>query len=439
MLFSYSAIDRRGARLTETLEAADLAGARQELMQRGLYVLNLQPSRSPAGGWLKGRKPPSRQAARLAATPGEGEAPAGEGEAPAEPRKGVPAGVTPGARNSELMLFARLMAMLQKAGASVVPAIQSIREQPGRAAWQALLDDLATSVEGGATLQEALSRHPNCFPGIMRSLIGAGEATGSLAEAFTRLADLLEARQRIRKRIIGALGYPCVLLLLAAGVVTTMTLFVLPRFATLFGMLNAQLPAITRYMLAMGTHLKTWWPAVLGLPIAAVVALILWSRTQGGRATLGRLILRVPLLGRAVAGVLLSRLLLVWSALLRSHVSVLDAIAQTRDLTANPVFVRLIADVEQAVTEGRSISGVLKQYAVVPPPVVSALATGEESGRLGESMEFVGLWVEEDTNGLIAALTRVLEPSILIVMGLVVGSVCVSLFLPLFDLATAAG
>ena len=120
-------------------------------------------------------------------------------------------------------------------------------------------------------------------------------------------------------------------------------------------------------------------------------------------------------------------------------VSVLDAIRQTRELSSNAVFQDLIARVEQAVTEGRSISSVLRQSSVVPPPVVSAIAVGEESGRLGESMEFVGSWTEEENDSRIAALTRVLEPAILIFMGLVVGTVCVAMFLPLFEIATAAG
>lgn len=271
------------------------------------------------------------------------------------------------------------------------------------------------------------------------SIVGAGEATGTLADSFARLSDLLETRQRLRKRIIGALSYPCALLLLAAGVVATMMLFVLPRFTSLFAMLDVDLPAIMRLMLAAGDGIKTWWPLVFGPPAAAIAGLVFWSRTAPGRRTLGRLILRVPLLGRAVGGVILSQLLLVWAALLRSHVSVLEAIGQTRGITSNVVFARLIADVEQAVTEGRSISGVLGQSKVVPAPVVSAIAVGEDSGRLGESMEFVGKWVEEDTNGLIASLTRLLEPAILVFMGLVVGAVSVSLFLPLFEIATAAG
>lgn len=419
MLFNYTAVNARGKRLTETLEAADLAAARRELMVRRLHVLELAPGKA------------DKQEVRF-----------GGGTAAAD-RQAATAGGTartvPGAKPAELLLFVRQMAMMLRAGASVVPAIQAVREQPGRAAWHALLDDLAEAVEGGTSLRDAAANHPNCFSGIFRSIVGAGEATSTLPDSFQRLGSLLETRQRLRKRVVAALTYPCALLLLATGAVVTMTLFVLPRFADLFAMLDAELPAITRLLLGTGDWLQAWWPLVFGLPLATVSGAVIWARTPAGRRLLGRIILHIPLLGQAVAGVILSQLLLVWAALLRSHVSVLEAIRQTRELSSNVVFQDLIARVEQAVTEGRSISSVLKHFGVVPPPVVSAIATGEESGRLGESMEFVGSWTEEEADTRITALTRALEPAILLFMGLVVGTVCVAMFLPLFDIATAAG
>ncbi len=417
MLFNYTTVNARGKRQTAMLEAADLASAQRDLMARGLYVLELEPG--------KPDKSEVRPAGDLGLT--DRRAPSGAGR------------VAPAAKPAELLLFVRQMAMMLRAGASVVPAIQAVREQPGRPGWHALLDDLAENVQGGANLRDALAGHPRYFSGVFLSIVGAGEATGTLADSFLRLGSVLETRRRLRRRVVAALTYPCVLLLLATGVVVAMTLFVLPRFADLFAMLDAELPAITRLLLAASGQLKTRWPRGFGLPLGAVIGAGARARTPGGRRLLGRVALRVPLLGHAVAGAILSHLLLVWAALLRSHVSVLEAIRQTRELSSNAVFQDLIARVEQAVTEGRSISGVLKQSSVVPPPVVSAIAIGEESGRLGESMEFVGSWTEEENDSRIAALTRVLEPAILILMGLVVGTVCVAMFLPLFEIATAAG
>jgi type IV pilus assembly protein PilC len=409
MMFVYTAMDRQGERLTETLEAADLSAAQRALLERGLFVLSVEPGRG---------KPVERGAQ-------------------AGWRRGGPA--APAARQRELTLLARQMSMMLRAGASVVPALQAINEQPGRPAWHALLRDLAEKVEGGGTLSDAMARHPRFFPGPTRGIVAAGEATGTLGEAFQRLSGLLENRQRTRKKVVSALIYPAVLLVMAGSVVTTMTTFVLPRFAQLFDSLGAPLPAITRAMLGTATTLKTWWPLAIGAPLTLIAAAVFWASSAAGRKTIGRAVLRVPLLGRVVASVLLAQLLQLWAALLRSRVPLLEAVTQARSATGNVVFLKLLADIEQAVTEGRSMSGVMKQSRLVPAPVVSAIATGEETGRLGEAVEFVANWLDEENETLITRLTKALEPVILIVMGLVVGGVCISLFLPLFDIAAAGG
>ncbi|QOJ14349.1 MAG: type II secretion system F family protein [Planctomycetia bacterium] len=406
-MFAVTAIDARGERLSESFEAEDLQAAQRELMSRGLMVLSLEPARSPAGVLASIRG--ARSAAR------------------------------PGAKLREVAVFARLMSMMLRAGASVVPAMSAIREQPGRPAFLALLADLAERVESGVSLHDAMARHDHIFSGAVRTVIAAGEATGSLAESFARLSQLLDARMRIRRTVVGALVYPAMLLMMAVGVTLTMALFVLPRFTDLFKMLNTPTPAVTQIMLDAGTLLREQWVWVVGGPVAAGAALWAWLRSRSGRELVSNLVLHVPVLGRAVSGVLLAGLLNIWAALLRSRVPLLETVREAREAVAHPRFRALVSDVETAITEGRTLSGVLKQSRLVPPTIVATLQTGEESGRLGESMEFVAAWLEEENDALIRSLTRALEPAILIFMGLLVGGVAIGLFLPLFDIATAAG
>jgi len=407
-------MDRSGKRLQESLEAPSLAEAQQDLLKRGLMVLGLEATRT----------------ARGAASAGAG----------AETRSADSGrGVTAGARTGELALFTRQMAMMLRAGTSMVPAIQAINEQPGRPAWHALLADLAEQVEGGADLHEAMARHPKQFPAALRCLLAAGEATGTLPDAFARLSTLLEARQRLRRRVVSALAYPCVLLLMAGSVVVTMTTFVLPRFADLFKMLDTPLPAVTQMMLDTSLALRTWWPIALAVPIAVITVTVLWLRSTAGRRAVQRGVLRVPVVGRAVAGLLLARVLKLWAALVRSRVALLEAIRLGREATDNVVFRELVDEIEQAVSEGRGVATVLKRARIVPPPVYSAISTGEDSGRLGDSFEFAGEWLDEENEALVATITRAVEPAILGLMGIVVGAIAVALFLPLFDVATAAG
>lgn len=415
MIFEFTAMDARGERLRDTVDAVDLRAAQQDLLRRGLFVLNIEPRR---GGLL-------RQAVADATAAGQ-------------PR-GSWGGRTPNARAGELALFARQMAMMLRAGATLVPSVRSIEEQAVRPAWRALLCDLADRLEGGQALHDAMARHPRAFPGQFRSIVAAGEATGTLADAFQRLSALLVSRLRTRRMVLSALAYPCVLLVMCISVVCTMTLFVLPRFADLFTMLDTPLPWITRFMLDSASWLKLYWPGAVGATLAAGAAAITWLRSAAGRRTLGVWLLRLPVIGRATAGVVLSQLLQLWAALLRSRVPLLETIQQTREATSNVVFMRLVAEIEQAIIEGRPVSQVLKQSRLVPAPVVAAVATGEESGKLGESMEFVGNWLEEENDALLRTLARTIEPAILVVMGVVVGGVAVALFLPLFDVATAGG
>jgi type II secretory pathway component PulF len=410
MMFVYTAMDRQGQQLTESLEAADLAAAQRALLERDLFVLRVEPGRGQSGGSA-----------------------AGQGWSLL--RRSAPA--APGARARELALFARQMSMMLRAGGQVVPALKALNEQPGRPAWHALLHDLVERVAGGAALGEALAHHPRLFPAPLRGIVAGGEATGTLGEAFQRLSTLLENRQRTRKKVLSALAYPALLLVMAGSVVTTLTTFVLPRFAQLFDNLGAPLPALTRIMLGAASGLKTWWPLALGLPLALLAAGVGWARSAAGRIVLAGAVLRTPLLGRTVASLKLAQLLQLWAALLRSRVPLLEAITQAQGATHDAAFLKLVDDIAAAVTEGRSMSSVMKQSGLVPAPIVSAIATGEESGRLAEAMDFVGQWLDEENQTLIASLTKVLEPLILVVMGLVVGSVCIALFLPLFDIAAA--
>jgi type II secretory pathway component PulF len=416
MLFVYTALNARGERISETLEAPDLSHAQQELLRRGLCVLECEPRRRRTfGGGARSAAPVDRSAFQNG------------------PQGGLRA------RGGELTSFVRQLSMMLRAGASVVPALRAIEEQAGRAAWRAVLADLGDRVEGGATLHDALAAYPRIFPSALRSIVAAGESTGALADSFLRLTLLLEARQRLRRRVGGALVYPAMLMLMAAGVLATMMFFVLPRFRQLFEMLHTPLPALTQLLLDASNWLRIWWAPAVGIPLAAFVAGVLWLRTPLGRAVFGTLLLRVPLIGRAVAGVALAQLLQTWAALLRSRVSLLEAVQQTRDATSNPVFRDLVHRIEESIVQGRSMSGVLRASGLVPPTIVSTIATGEESGKLGEALEFVGGWIEEENDALMRAITRLLEPAILVVMGVVIGGVAISLFLPLFDIATAAG
>ncbi len=406
MTFVYTAMNSAGQQISEVLDCVDEAEARRTLAERGLFITRLEAGSRAVPGSDAGR-PWLRLLWR---------------------RK----------YNHELMVFSRQMAMMLQAGAPMVPAMRAIIEQPARADWRRILTQLADDVEGGATLCAAMGQQPKHFSGMVRSIVGAGESTGAIFESFQRLGEMLASSQRTRKTIVSALVYPALLCLMSGGVVLTLAFFVLPRFADLFEMLDTELPFITRCLLDWAAWMKQTWMAALGVPLVVVVALLIWLKSEGGRRTMDRVIMRIPGIGRAVSGVLLAKLLGTWGALLRSNVPLLEAIKQTRTLTRNFAIKQLNVDVIDAVTAGRGMHSVLRASRLVPATIGAAIATGEEHGKLGDSLEFVAAWLQEQNDSLIGTLTRMFEPLILVVLGVAVGGVSIALFLPLFEIATAA-
>lgn len=405
MNFVYTAMNRQGQRISDGLECANLGEARQTLAERGLFVLKINAGASSDASSARRRVPRLRIGRNV---------------------------------GGNLALFARQMNMMQHSGAPVVPALRAISEQTPPSEWRSVLTSLSDDVEGGASLKEAMSRYPQYFGGTFRSIIDAGETTGTLTESFERLSTLLDAHQKTRRKLLGSLSYPCMLVLMVAGVLGVMSLFVLPRFKDLFAMLDADLPLITTLMIDASAVLVHWWPLVVFTPIAGVTAVVLWCRSGTGRQTISRLAVNVPGVRGVVRGVILANILRTWSSLLCSKVPLLDSVRQAREATDNASYRALIADVATAVNEGREIATVFNVSPLVPATVAAAVATGEQTGKLGEAMEFVATWLEEENQTRIESLTRLLEPLILIMMGVVVGGVCVALFLPLFDIATAA-
>jgi len=207
----------------------------------------------------------------------------------------------------------------------------------------------------------------------------------------------------------------------------------------LFLNLRSPLPATTKLLFAASESIKAYWPYGAGALAAVVITLVLAIRLPATRIWWDHFILNVPLVGKVVARLIFARVVRVWAAMLRCHVPLLETIRQSREAISNAAFLRLVDDVEEAVASGGRVAQALEIARIADPIIVSAVRTGEENGRLSESVDFVSGWVDEDNANLIQQLTRLAEPILLAVMGLVVGFVALALFVPLFDLATAAG
>jgi len=344
-----------------------------------------------------------------------------------------------GGRLRDVVLFTQQMSMLIRAGARVVEALEAIEEQITRPAWRATVRAIRADVEEGRPLNEALSRFPRLFTGVYISMIAAGEASGEMGLAFERLCVLVRQQQEIKRRVIGAMTYPAVLMLLCTGVMVALLTFVLPRFAEMFETLDVELPATTAILIAISDALRTHWPYALGAFAAVVPGIVLFLRSPNGKRLISRFSVRVPLFGALVRNIILARICRVWGQLLESRVGLLDAVRLTQRSTTNLDFQELLADIDEAITEGSSIGPSLKRSWLLPKTFAAAIVTGEESGNMAVSLLFVAECLEEENTQVLASLTRVIEPVMLSVMGVIVGTVAISLFLPMFDMATVTG
>mgnify|MGYP000063218505 CR=1 FL=1 len=405
MPFAYEAIDRTGREINAVIEAESTDEAMAQLHARGLFVVQVSP--------IKQEDPRNRTAFVKSLL------------------RGRPGNVR------DRLLLTQQMSMMLHAGSQVVPALTAIQSQIDKPAWRNVVARVCQKVRDGSALSAAMADYPTIFDETFRAIVAAGETTGSTAQAFDRLAAMTKTEQEIKVRVIGAIIYPMALLLMAIGVVGVLMFFVLPKFADLYATLGTRLPFVTTVMIGVSQHAvehKVVWGAVvlalLGGPIAA------W-RLAPTRRVLDRLVVGLPLFSRVVQRVILARIFRVWGTLVRSDVPLLESLRLSRNATKNSQFLAAMDEVIRSVEEGHSVGDSLGKQPLVPATMASAIATGEQSGQLGESLLFLAEYLDRENAETITALTRLLEPVILILMGLVVGGVAVSLFLPLFDLTSA--
>jgi general secretion pathway protein F len=403
--FTYEAMSADGRIVADRIEGGTPADAAEALRAEGLTLLRLNATRG--GARHEPRETPQRRA------------------------KGV--------KSADLVLFTRQLKMLLEAGSALVPALEAVEQQATKPSVKLLVRKVRQHVEEGGTLTDALHNRPDVFKPVFCSMVAAGEATATLPEAFDRLNELTARHQKTRKTVIGALLYPAILSLLCVAVAAVVVGFVVPRFTNLFTNLGSPLPPVTQLLFAASEQVRAYWMLGAAVLVVLGLGLLVAARVEHLRLALDRVMLRVPLIGRVARRLVFARVLRIWAAMLRSHVPLLDTIQHSRTALTNAAFIALVKDVEEAVTGGGSIGRTLAESPLVEPVVASAIRTGEENGRLAEAVDFVSDWMDHDNAQLIANLTRVVEPTLLAGMGLFVGLVAMSLFIPLFDLAMAGG
>ncbi len=414
MKFRYQAFDKAGKAKSDVIDAPNKADAMEMLRRDGLFVSDVSPAP-------------------------DGAAPRPSGAAPAAPRGFSFKGGTRGGRLKTVSAFMRHLSVLVSTGTPLVDALAALEKQAKDASWRSVLSDVRSRVEDGSQFSEALAAHPRYFDSVCRSLIRAGESGGKLDAMLRRLADLTRQQVKTRQTLIGAMIYPCVLVAVAVNVLITMLVFVMPRFSGLFKTLDTPLPPTTKVLMAMsGVLVSYWWAFLAGIAVLGGAAWV-WLGSAAGRSQIDSIAIRAPQVGKLVRALATARMARLMGTLLDSKVPMLECLTLTRDASSNGHYIRLLERTEQALTRGEPFSSAIGEGGLISPSVCEAVRNAERTGQVGAVLTNMADFLDEENEVVIKSVTSLLEPMILVVLGLVVGTVAISMFLPLFDLASSAG
>ena len=334
----------------------------------------------------------------------------------------------------DIAVFSRQFAVMIDSGLSLLRALYVLEEQTENKNLGRVIGEVRQDVEKGSSLSQALARHPKVFSRLYISMVKAGETGGVLDRVLVELADTIEKQVELRQKIKSAMTYPVAVLALVILILVAMLIFIVPTFKTLYDDLGGTLPLPTRVLLAVSAIMVKALPIVILAVVGFVFAFKRWIESAKGRRAWDRFKLRVPVFGKLVRLIALTRFSKTLAALLHSGVPILESLEITSDTVGNTVVAAAVKDVQEGVKQGEPIAKRLENHPVFPAMVVQMLAVGEETGAVDTMLEKVGDFYEREVEATVEALTSLLEPLLICVLGGAVGSMVVSLYMPMFNI-----
>ncbi|AFZ28954.1 Type II secretion system F domain protein [Gloeocapsa sp. PCC 7428] len=336
-------------------------------------------------------------------------------------------------------VFSRQFSALVNAGVAIVRSLSVLAEQCSNPKLKKALLEISSDVQQGVNLSEAMRKHPDCFDNLYVSMVQAGEVGGVLDEVLNRLSKLLEDIARLQNQIKSALAYPVVVGLLALAIFIGMTVFLIPIFANIFKDLGTELPALTQFMLGISAFIQGFWWMIPIIIVAFGFAYRNYYKTRIGRETIDRLSLKMPLFGDLIQKSAVARFSRTFGALTRSGVPILTALEIVRDTAGNQVIANAVDASRQDIQQGGMISIALQKERVFPPMAIQMISIGEETGELDQMLMKVADFYEDEVEQAVKALTSILEPLMIVVLGGMVGLILLSMYLPMFKVFESLG
>lgn len=339
-------------------------------------------------------------------------------------------------RHEDITVMTRQLSTLIGASIPLVDSLSALYEQTESSAMKKTVAQVRDCVNEGMSFADALSQHKRIFPDLYVNMVRSGEASGALDVVLLRLADFMEGQHRLRAKVGAALIYPLVLFFVSMTVLLFLLTSVVPKVVGMFDNMNQVLPLPTRMLIGVSDFLGwSWWLLIL-IAIVCGFLFVKWKRTDHGAVIFDRFRMRLPIYGRIYKKISVARFARTLGTLLSSGVPIIDSLKIVKTVVQNRVMEAVIEDATAEVMEGSSIAGPLKKSGIFPPIITHMIATGEKSGTLEEMLTKAADAYEEDVETAVAGLTSVLEPVMIIIMGLMVGSIVLAILLPMLEMST---
>jgi type IV pilus assembly protein PilC len=404
--FKYEAMDTSGGEVKDSVEAMSEEEAQQKIRQMGYFVTKITEVASKTKG--KKKKGGKRKRGRTF--------------------------TIGGVSNKLLCTFTRQFSTLQDAGLPVLRSLRILEGQMKPGVLKNALMDVVDDVESGSSLSEAFAKHPKCFDRLYVNMVKAGEAGGALETILKRLADFKEKSQSLKRKITGAMVYPVVVILVAVAILTFIMLFIIPKFEKIFKDFNMKLPWLTQALMDTSRWFANYWYVLPLFPLSwwLMIKLIRLNRT--GNYAVDRVYLWIPIIGPLIEKTVIARTMRTLGTLVSSGVPILEALSIVRETCTNAVFERMYQRVYESIREGDTISQPLKESRLVDDMVVNMIDVGEETGDLDSMLYKIADVYDEEVDVMVESLISLLEPIMIVVLGFIIGTIVIALFLPLIKL-----
>ena len=402
--FVYTVQDTQGNASTGTLDASDEDQAVVALQNKGLFILSIQPESDSKSGPVFHKK--------------------GGGKVGGQ----------------DLAFFSEQLATLLSGGVPLVRGLSLLGDHGENKALSAIISEISKDVAAGGSLHKALEKHPKVFDAIWVSLVQAGEMGGQLPEALRQVSNYTQSKEAIKGKIITAVAYPAVLMVMSGGVLIYFVIYIVPVFATIFHDFNLKLPMITQIVVDISFFITHYLIVIILATVGSVIAVRTYLSTEVGRLTWHQTQLRLPLVGNFTRNVLLERLLTTMATLIKSGVSILNTIAVLEGAFANNLVIqKALKAVKNDVAAGKSISASFKNTGIFPGLVTEMMWMGEESGKLPDIINTLAKFYNEQITQFIARFSSMIDPILVVGIGGVIGVIVLSIFMPIFQLSQVGG